>query len=238
MKGSLQQQPQSTPTLRLESQLALRWPQPFAPSVSEKLVVMRGMNREAVAQYRSLATALQQIREKRPAKSVLVTSATSGAGKTLTATNLAMTLSETQGHRTLLVDANLSRPGIHQVFQVSARTGLIDLLGSSGGTKLPLIEVTNKLALLPAGRAASDSSEILGSARIGEILQEACGAFDWIIVDSEPLNQSSFTSALAARADLTVVVVDARSVKEPAVERAIDALGRDRIAGIVINRAK
>ena len=158
-----------------------------------------------------------------------------GEGATLTATNLALTLSELCGRRVLLIDGNLRQPRVHEVFQVSARTGLNDALRSDGERKLPVIELTRKLVLLPAGRPDADGAGALGSPRMRELLAKASDAFDWVIVDSAPVTVRSDTSLLAALVDVSILVIDGGTSRE-LIDRAVEGLGRDRLAGIVLNR--
>ena len=120
------------PSVQLESQLALGWPHPFAAEVSEKFVVMRETSAAAVEQYRRLGAALLQAQLQRGVKTVMVASAIAGEGKTLTAANVALTLSESHRKRVLLIDTALRQPRIHQLFQVSAGAGLNGCLRSAG----------------------------------------------------------------------------------------------------------
>jgi capsular exopolysaccharide synthesis family protein len=228
----------AAPSVRLESQLALNWPQPFAVEVAEKLVLMPSTDPDAVAQYRKLAGALQRTQLERPVKTVLVAGAAAGEGTTLTAMNLALTLSEQCASRVLLVDANLQEPRLHQLFQVSAGAGLSHALKSSSERRLPIVEVTGRLAILPAGRPDADSVGLLGSDRMADLLKEASAAFEWIILDSPALSVTPEANQLAKRVDATVLVIAAGRTPRKVVEDAVDALGRDRLVGVVLNRGK
>jgi len=226
--------PNSAPTVRLESQLAMSWPQPFAPEVMEKLVVLPGMDAAAIEQYQRLAASLQQVQRERAVKSVMVTSAIAGEGKTLTAVNLALTLSEFQRKRVLLVDADLRQPRIHELFQVSARTGLKDVLRSRGERKLPIIELTRNLVLLPAGRP--DPAATLDAPRMREVLADASASFDWVIVDGAPVTLLPDANLLAAQFDAAILVIEAGKAPDRLIEQAVQGIGRDRLIGVVLNR--
>jgi non-specific protein-tyrosine kinase len=224
----------SSPSVRLESQLALSWPQPFASDVSEKLVVLRDTSPEAIEQYRQLAEALSGARSARAANVVLVTSAAAGEGKTLTAVNLALTLSELHGQRVLLIDADLANPRIHELFQVSAGTGLNGYLGADG-QKMPVVEVTATLVLLPAG-SADASADRLASERMRELLADASRAFDWVIVDTVPVVPQAPASLPLDFVDRALLVVDASKTSRALAEQAVEILGRERLLGVVLNR--
>jgi Mrp family chromosome partitioning ATPase len=92
--------------------------------------------------------------------------------------------------------------------------------------------------VLPAGRATSDPMAGLTSERMARLIAEAREAFEWVIIDTPPVGLLSDAKLLAAMADGTVLVVKADSTPYDLVQRAIEAIGRDRILGIVLNRAE
>lgn len=226
-----------TSSVRLESQLAMGWPQPFAAEVSEKLVVMRETDAAAVAQYRRLAAALRQAQTERAMKSVLVASAAAGEGTTLTAVNLALTLSEAGRGRVLLIDAHLRHPRVHELFQVSSGTGLSGRLRSATADPMPVVELTPSLTLLPAGRPDADPGDLLGSDRMRALLAEASTSFDWIVLDTPPVALLPDTALLAPLVDGAILVIEAGKTPRATMDLAVDALGRDRLLGVVLNRA-
>lgn len=222
-----------TSSIRLESQLAMGWPQPFAAELSEKLVVMRETDAAAVGQYRRLGAALRQAQLERAVKIVMVASAVAGEGKTLTAVNVALTLSG----RVLLIDADLRQPKVHELFQVSSGTGLAGCLKSVTGQPMPVVELTPSLALLPAGRPDTDPGDGLGSDRMRAVLAEASASFDWVILDTPPITLSPDAGLLAPLVEAAVLVIEAGKTPRATIELAVDALGRDRLLGVVLNRA-
>src|SRR5205809_576306 len=117
---------------------------------------MPGVPASAVEQYRRLAAALHHTQLERDTKVLMITSASPGEGKTLTATNLALTLSESYRRNVLLIDADLRRPSIHQMFQLPNVLGLSDGLHSMTEEKLSLIQVSDTLTVLLAGRPDPD----------------------------------------------------------------------------------
>lgn len=225
----------SSPSLQLDSQLAMGWPQPFPIELTGKVVVMREMNPAAVSQYRRLAETVRQSTADRAVKSVLVTSAVAGEGKTLTAVNLALTLSQLKG-RVLLIDANVRHPHIHSIFQVSAGSGLSGCLKASAEVALPIIDVTPTLALLPAGLSGFDASA-LGSDAMKRVLAEAGERFQWVVIDSPPVVAVPETGVLAELVDGAILVVHAERTSRDQVTQAAETIGRTRILGTVLNRA-
>jgi capsular exopolysaccharide synthesis family protein len=223
-----------SPSLRLESQLAMGWPQPFAADVAGKLVVFREVDRQALAQYDRLAKTLEKAKTDRGVRSVLVASAVEGEGRTLTAVNLALTLSRSGGG-VLLMDADFHNPRIHQIFQVSAGTGLTGCLMSTGDLSLPVIHVMEGLTLLPAGMARAEFT-LLGSEQMRKVLAEATQKFDWVLIDGAPIVVVPDAAPLATLVDTVLLVVEAGRTSQGEVAQAVDAIGQDRLMGIVLNR--
>jgi len=227
----------AAPSIRLDSQLAMSWPAPFAAEVSAKLVVMRETDAAAIAQYDRLKAAMLRAQLERSVKVVMVSSAVAGEGRTLTATNLALMLSGANGGRVLLVDSDLRQPRTHELFQVSSVPGLGGCLKSTTALRLPFVEVTGSLTLLPAGRPQADPGEVLGSDRMRAVLAEARAAFDWVILDTAPVVLQSDAGLLAPLVEGAVLVIEAGKTPLKLIERAVDVLGRDRLLGVVLNRA-
>src|SRR4029077_8939173 len=115
-------------------------------SGSEKLVITSRPEQSTVKQYRKLAATLHHAQVDRDLKVVMVSSAISGDGKTLTSTNLALTLSESYRRRVLLIDADLRRPSVHEVFQVKNQKGLSECLTAETEHRLPLIHASPYLS--------------------------------------------------------------------------------------------
>ena len=105
----------------------------------------------------------------------MVTSALPSEGKTLTATNLALTLSESYQRRVLLIDADLRRPRINEMFGLAGGQGLTDSLNTPRGGRLPVHQVTPTLWVLTAGRATADPMSTLVSA-VDEAAARRCAA--------------------------------------------------------------
>jgi capsular exopolysaccharide synthesis family protein len=171
-------------------------------------------------------------------RSLMVTSAVAEEGKTLTATNLALTLSESFRRNVLLVDADLRRPSLHDVFQVPNVSGLSDGLKAPADGKLSLLQITPLLTLLTAGRPDPDPMHSLISARMKRVIEEARAKFDWVILDAPPVGLLTDANLLVAMLDAALLVVRAGVVPYTYVERAADIIGRERIIGVLLNGAE
>jgi protein-tyrosine kinase len=204
--------------------------------VSEKLVANPDLQPVAVEQYRRVAAMLHHVQEERGIRRVLVASALAAEGKTLTATNLALTLSESYGRRVLLIDADMRRPSVNLLLGLANVSGLSEALATAEDQKLAVVQLSPRFAVLPAGRPSHDPMEGLTSQRMGRILQEAGEAFDWVIIDSPPVGVLSDANLLARMVDAVLLVIAAGSTPFAAIQRAADSIGRDRVLGVVLNR--
>jgi len=210
----------------------------FSDDERSRLVIGDGADPALVEQYRHLAAVLHHAQAESGHRSVMVTSALPSEGKTLTATNLALTMSESYQKRVLLIDADLRRPRIKDMFGLAAGEGLTDSLDNPRGGKLPVHQISPTLWVLTAGRATVDPMSTLVSGSMKLLLDEAREAFDWVVVDTPPIAILPDANLLAAMIDTAVLVVSAQATPYPMVQRAAQAIGPSRILGVVLNRAE
>lgn len=210
----------------------------FAAAERGRLVIGTDVDSALVEQYRHLAAVLHHAQAESGCRSVMVTSALPSEGKTLTATNLALTISESYQRRVLLIDADLRRPRIKELFGLAGGEGLTDSLNHPRGGRLPVHQITPTLWVLTAGRATTDPMSTLVSGAMKHLLEEAREAFDWVVVDTPPIAILPDANLLASMIDTALLVVSAHSTPYPMVQRAVQALGPSRILGVVLNRAE
>jgi protein-tyrosine kinase len=201
--------------------------------VAEKLVISSSIDAIVREQYNKLAAAIHQSQLERSLKVVMITSAVPHEGKTLTAANLALTLSESYERRVLLIDGDLRHPSVHGVFGAPNVRGLSDSLTGYG--PLPLVQVTLGLSLLTAGSLGGDPMKTLTSDRMRLLIDEARSEFDWVLVDTPPIGLLPDASVVASMADAALFVVLAGSTPHDIIKRAVEAIGEDRILGVVLN---
>jgi capsular exopolysaccharide synthesis family protein len=211
----------------------------FSREVTEKLVVGSKTDETFVEQYRRLAAALHHAQLRTGAHTVMIASAVQWEGKTLTATNLALTLSHSYQRRVLLVDSDLRRPSIHRLFRLDNRIGLGDVLKqATPEAKLPVHKISPTLWVMTAGRPDPDPMSGLVSQTMKRFLVAATNKFDWIVLDTPPVAMLPDANLLATMIDCALIVVNASSTPYPLVKRAIDAIGPSRVLGVVLNRAE
>jgi receptor protein-tyrosine kinase len=207
-------------------------------TLAEKVVVDQNISPASREQYRRLAATLHHAQAASAVKVVMIASAVQGEGKTLTATNLALTFSESYQRSVLLIDADLRRPTLHTVFGLMNNSGLTDGLLGKESQRLRVVQVSPRLSILPAGRPSSDPMAGLTSDRMKRVIDESRAAFDWVIIDTPPVVLLPDANLLGAMADVAVLVVKAGSTSFDLVSRALGAIGRDRVIGVVLNRAE
>jgi capsular exopolysaccharide synthesis family protein len=207
----------------------------FDERALERLVASSAAAPLLVEQFRSLAAALHGAQLGQPLKSVIVTSASPGDGKSHVAVNLALTLSDSYRRRVLLIDADLRRPSLHVVFRVPNTRGLVDALKAKTDEKVAAVKISETLTLLPAGRPESNPLGGLSSDRMKRIVADAATRFDWVIVDSPPVGMLADARLVLETVDAALFVVRAGVTRFPDLQAAADTLGHERILGLVLN---
>lgn len=207
----------------------------FSSEWRERLAAGPAADTSLAEQFRRLAATFHHAHQTNGLQDIMVTSATPGDGKTLTAVNLALVLAESYRYRVLLIDADLRRPSIPSIADLNGGSGLADALTAPAEQKLALVPVTARLTLLPAGRPVANSIEALTSPRMRQILDEARSRFDWVILDAPPVAPATDARLLAQMVGATLFVIHAGQTQYPEVRKAIDAIGREQIIGVVLN---
>jgi capsular exopolysaccharide synthesis family protein len=191
--------------------------------------------------YKILCTqVLQRLREN-DWNALAVTSAAGREGKTLTAINLAISLSREVDCTVLLVDADLRAPGIHRCFGLPAGPGLGDYL--SAGVALADVLVhpgIDRLVLLPGGTPLANSSEMLGSQKMMNLVQELKSRYPSRIVvfDLPPVLSAADALAFSPYVDAAILVVEEGASDREQVQRAAEMLGTTRLIGTVLNKSR
>jgi protein-tyrosine kinase len=203
---------------------------------SEKLVIHEKAGHACVEQYRRVAAMLHQLQEEQGTKVLMIGSTQPSEGKTLTAANLALTLSESYRRRVLLIDADLRRPSLHTLFQIDAPTGLSDRLRGGGQGPLRVFQLSEHLSLLPGGKPDTDPMAGLTSGRLGKIIEQASNDYDWIILDTPPVALQPDARLLAGIAGAVIFVIGAGTTRAALIKHAVETIGREKIVGVVLNR--
>jgi len=208
-----------------------------AARLREKLVVARNVSQGVLEQYRKLAASLHYAQSQHGTRVIMMASTLASEGKTLTATNLALTLSESYRRRVVLMDADLRRPTIHDMFDLPNVAGVNDVLQARDASlRCELIEVSYQLSVLTAGRPNPVPIGGLTSERMRQLVAAATAEFDWIIIDTPPVGLLTDARLMSSMVDAVIFVVAAGQTPYRLVHRAVESLGRDRIFGVVLNK--
>ena len=191
----------------------------------------------SLEQYRRLAAALHDAQVESGLKTVMITSALQGEGKTLTTANLGLTLSESYARRVLVIDADLRWPSLHEVFGLKNVGGLSEAL-SGNHSEPALVEISSRLTMMTAGQPGPTPLAGLSSPRMGELLQQCAAGFDWVLVDTSPVGLIPDGQVLARLIGAVIFVINAGRTPAAAVERAVADLGPECILGTVLNRVE
>jgi capsular exopolysaccharide synthesis family protein len=231
-----------------ESMRALRLAKKTAGHDSVPTLSSRGHPRELIGAsnpysvhgeaYRTLRTGILLSRAGAPPKLILMTSTTSGEGKTATSTNAAVLFAHT-GAKVLLIDADLRRPRCHRVFGMDKEPGLTEVL-TGGRAVFEMIRPTqvDGLSILTSGSLPPNPTELLGSDKMKKILAEVSASFDFIVLDSPPVLPVSDSVLLSTIVDGVVVVVNSAKTAKQQIRVACARLkyARSKIFGVVLNK--
>jgi tyrosine-protein kinase len=200
------------------------------------LTVTGGGHSSRAEALRQLRTNLQYVNVDRPVKTLVVTSAVPGEGKSSTACGVAMLFAEA-GQRVLIMDADLRRPRIAEYLGLQAAAGLTAVLAGKASIADVIQQYGGNLWVLPSGFLPPNPSELLGSQHMATLLEELRTMFDMVIVDSPALLPVTDAAVVAARADGALLLARARRTTTAQVKAAVQALHSvdARLLGCVLN---
>jgi capsular exopolysaccharide synthesis family protein len=159
-------------------------------------------------QVRALRNRLVALNPDNEPKTLVVTSAVRGEGKTVAALNLAMAFAELERQQVAIVDADLRRPSCERCLNLNPGPGLSDvLLGRASLDKALRPAGYRRLMLLGAGARVANPSEVLGASRLDELFQRLKERFQYVVIDTPPVLPSTDAGVVSARADGTLLVV-------------------------------
>jgi len=206
--------------------------------VNEKLVVLSDPESADAEGFRFLRSQIFQGADGERPRCIMVTSAFPGEGKTFVASNLAVSIAVGSEEQVLLIDGDLKKPSVHQVFGGYRTEGVYEYLDRKKelddlffGTKV------QRLSMLPAGKVSTRPSESGSSSEMERFMKEVKQRFhDWIVViDTAPNNVSAGTKVIAKYADAIVFVVMAQKWPRKEIQRSMESLGKDKILGVIFN---
>ncbi len=216
----------------------LALPRVSRPRASDRPILITDRQRSSFAEaFRSLRTSVLLSHAERPPRTILFTSSSPGEGKTTTAINTALSLAQT-GARVVLIDGDLRKPGLHKALQVKNQPGLSAYLTRPVELDTIIVpEAAANLSVIPSGAIPPNPSELLGSAKMRELLKHVGERYDFLILDSPPVSTPD-ALILSALVDGVILVIRYADTPRDLVRRATQALEdvNAKIFGVVLNR--
>jgi capsular exopolysaccharide synthesis family protein len=172
-------------------------------------------------------------------RSVLVTSASPGDGRTTIAVNLAAATARA-GRKVLLVDTNFRQPMVHQLFEQCSRAGLSDVLSGQAQWREVVCPVADGLSVMPAGTLPPNPAELLASEMMRRLITEMEQEYDQVIFDGAPVMLVTDPLAVSTMVDGVILVVRAGRNSHGLVQRSRDTLNRvgAHVLGVVLNAVR
>jgi capsular exopolysaccharide synthesis family protein len=201
-------------------------------------LVNNGVPHNFTEAFRSIRTNVLFASAEPGSKSVVVTSTGPGEGKTVVAANLGITLAAA-GQRVLVVDADMRRPKLHELFRLKLEPGLSNVLVGDGKASdaVKKVPVPN-LWVMAAGKHPPNPAELLGSKRFREFLASLGQHFEWVVFDSPPVMAVTDAPVVAHLTTGVVFVVGAEMTSRAAAKAALDHLdaAKAKYVGAVLNK--
>lgn len=186
-------------------------------------------------QFRLLRTRVKALSKDFKLRTILITSALPGEGKTTVAANLAGSLSRIEGLRVLLVDFDLRHPSLHTIFGVEAGSRTPSALEGEVPWQDAIYRLNQGLDVLFGFHQLEEPDRLLQGARLEKLIEEVKAEYDVVILDSAPMLAVADTHSLVPLVDCGLFVINADSTPIGAAKEALSML-RDKVAGCVVNR--
>ena len=204
-----------------------------------RLVCLTDNESLASENFRYLGVRLQHLRRDRPLKKVLITSTIPQEGKSMVAANLACTLARRTQQRTLLLEGDIRRPSLSQMFGLERIPGICEWLqgGRSLTTSIYYLEGPG-LWICPAGSVPKNPLELLQSGKLSALMDQLTAWFDWIIIDSPPVLPLADTSVWMRVVDGILLVARQGITAKRQLQRGLEALEPKKLIGALLNGSK
>ena len=225
------------PTVEVANELFPSFP-PIEVTVTptSRLVSFTEPNGLAAEKFRFLGFRLRQLQQSRPLKKVLITSSIPQEGKSMVAANLACTLANRRGKKTLLLDGDLRQPTLATRFGLGKIPGICEWLQGESGPTTSIYQVEDtRLWILPAGSTPRNPLELMQSGKLSSLMLQLTTWFDWIVIDSPPLMPLADTSIWMRQADGVLLVARQGVTERDLLKRGLEAMEPSKLLGTVLN---
>jgi len=218
-------------------------PAPELRQIIPELVALHSPRSFEAEQFKLLRTQLLFPKpEQQPPRTLMVTSALPGEGKSFVSSNLAVSIAQGIEEHVLLIDCDLRRPVLHRIFGYTGEN-ILGLSRYLADSTVPLSRVLlktgiDKLTLLPAGKSVANPAELLSSPRMMDLISEVRERYDdrYIIIDTPPPKMISEANALARQVDGILLVIRYGKTPRNVLKDLVETISQEKIVGTVMNR--
>jgi len=201
----------------------------------EELIIVTESKSHIAESFRTIRTNLSFASPDTEKKTFIISSALPSEGKTLVSANLAVSFSQVE-KKVLLLDCDLRRPRIHQIFNLERDEGLSEFLSGSSELKVKETRFPN-LKVITSGVIPPNPAELLASKKMRNLLEQIKEEFDMIIIDSAPILSAADSIEIVPLTNGVVMVIKAASTPIPSVQTAIDQISDvgGKVIGCILN---
>jgi capsular exopolysaccharide synthesis family protein len=204
-----------------------------------RLVSVTDSGSPAAEAFRLLGVRLRHLRRDRPLKKVLITSTIPQEGKSMVAANLACTLALKTQQRIVVLEGDLRRPSLSQMFGLGRNPGISEWLEGNRSLKTSIYYLEGpNIWILPAGSAPSNALELLQSGKLSSLMDQLTVLFDWIIIDSPPVLPLADTSVWMRLADGILLATRQGTTEKRKLQRGLEAIESKKLIGALVNSSR
>lgn len=190
-------------------------------------------------QFRALRGRIDSLASERQIRTIAITSALPGEGKTTASINLAIVTAMSVGRRVLLIDCDMRKPKVHQSLGLQPEAGLAEVLTDLKSLDEAIVKVEGlNLEVLAVRNRPANPSELLASSRMRELVEELANRYDRVILDTPAALGLPDSKTVSELSDGLVVVVRANVTSNRDLEATLEIMDRSRLLGLVMNGAQ
>jgi capsular exopolysaccharide synthesis family protein len=210
-----------------------------AGDVNKRRITLLQPDSYVAEQYRALRGRIDAIASQRPIRTLAVTSALPGEGKTTASINLSIVTAMSLGRHVLLIDCDMRRPKVHESLGLRPDAGLAEVLSDKVDLDDAIVKVEGvNLEVLAVKARPLNPSELLGSAKMREVMEEVARRYDRVILDTPAVLGLPDAKIISELSDGLVLVVRADKTSSQDVQSTLEILDRRRLLGLVLNGAQ
>jgi capsular exopolysaccharide synthesis family protein len=209
---------------------------PISLAPQSRLICLTDSGSPAAEAFRLLGVRLRHLRRDRTLKKVLITSTIPQEGKSMVAANLACTLALKTQSKVMLLEGDLRRPSLSQMFGLARKPGLSEWLQDEVGLTESIHHLEAPgLWILPAGDISSNPLELLQSGKLPALMEQLGQWFDWIVIDSPPVLPLADTSVWMRLADGVLLITRQGITEKRQLKRGLEAVEPKKLIGALLN---